>query len=247
VESTRDSRSGHYKRGNNVRSSYGLRIFEVFSVASNASRKSVMTLFCSPTCAYSHSARIVLFEKGIAADIEYIDASQPPEDLLAFNPNGNTPTMVDRDLVLSECRIIMEYLDERFPHPPLHPMDPVSRARARMLVHRIDQDWFQLLNKIENASDGKQKAQAAKQLRDSLNKAIPIFSAKPYFLSDEFSLVDCTLAPLLWRLPALGIELPRQAGAIKSYAHRLFDRVAFQASLSDREREYATTVESIFA
>ena len=225
----------------------GRGFFEVFRVASNASRKSVMTLFCSPTCAYSHGARIVLFEKGIAADIEYIDVHRPPEDLLALNPNGNTPTLVDRDLVLSETRIIMEYLDERFPHPPLHPMDPVSRARARMLVHRIDQDWFKLLDQIENASDKQQKAQAASQLRDSLNKVIPIFSAKPYFLSDEFSLVDCALAPLLWRLPALGIELPRHAGAIKSYAQRLFDRDAFQASLSDREREYATTVESVFA
>ena len=216
-------------------------------MASSASRKSVMTLFCSPTCAYGHGARIVLFEKGIAADIEYVDPAQPPEDLLAFNPIGSTPTMVDRDLVLSECRIIMEYLDERFPHPPLHPMDPVSRARARMLVHRIDQDWFQLLDKIEEASDSKKKAQTVKQLRDSLNNAIPIFSAKPYFLSDEFSLVDCALAPLLWRLPALGIELSRQAGAIKTYANRLFNRDAFQASLNNLEREYATTVESVFA
>jgi RNA polymerase-associated protein len=212
-------------------------------VASNASRKAVMTLFCSPTCAYSHRVRIVLFEKGITADIEYVDATRPPKDLLELNPSGSTPTMVDRDLVLSESRIIMEYLDERFPHPPLHPMDPVARARARMLVHRIDQDWFQLLDEIQKTSDSKKKAKAVKQLRDSLSSAVPIFAAKPYFLSDEFSLVDCALAPLLWRLPALGVDLPRQSEAVKSYANRLFDRDAFQASLSEQEKGYATTAE----
>lgn len=213
-------------------------------MASTASRKSVMTLYCSPTCAYSHRVRFVLFEKGIASDIEYINPSQPTDEFLALNPIGNLPTMVDRDLVLYESRIIMEYLDERFPHPPLHPMDPVARARARMLVHRIDQDWFQLLVEIEQSTDTRKKARAVKQLRDDLINAVPLFSAKPYFLSDEFSLVDCSLAPLLWRLPSLGIELPRQAEALKFYANRLFERGAFQASLSDQEREYAIALES---
>ncbi|WP_348759946.1 glutathione S-transferase N-terminal domain-containing protein [Candidatus Methylocalor cossyra] len=199
-----------------------------------------MILYSSPACAYSHRVRIVLFEKNIAADIEYVDTAKLPEDLLAANPLGNIPTMVDRDLVLSDSRIIMEYLDERFPHPPLHPMDPVARARARMLVHRIDQDWSQLSDEIEKSSDPKKKAKAAKQLRDGLVSAAPVFAAKPYFLSDEFSLVDCSLAALLWRLPVLGIELPRQAESIRFYANRLFERESFQASLSEKEREYAT-------
>lgn len=213
-------------------------------MASTASRKSVMTLYCSPTCAYSHRVRFVLFEKGIAADIEYVNARQPADEFLALNPTGILPTMVDRDLVLYESRIIMEYLDERFPHPPLHPMDPVARARARMMVHRIDQDWFQLLAEIEESTDSKRKSKATKQLRDALITATPIFSAKPYFLSDEFSLVDCSLAPLLWRLPSVGIDLPQQADALKFYANRLFDRSAFQASLSDQEREYAVAVDA---
>lgn len=216
-------------------------------MATAASRKSVMTLYCSPTCAYGHSARFVLYEKGIAADVEYIDVSQPPGDLLELNPYGTTPTMVDRDLVLYDSRIIMEYLDERFPHPPLHPMDPVSRARARMLVHRIDQDWYSLLDEIDRAADKKMVVKAKKTLRESLIAAIPVFAAKPYFLSDEFSLVDCTLAPLLWRLPSLGIDLPKQAEAIRSYANRLFDRVGFQASLSEQERELANVAELLSA
>ena len=208
-------------------------------MASTAGRKSGMALFCSPTCPYSHRARIVLYEKGIAADIEYVDPSCPQEDLVVLNPSGTTPTLVDRDLVLYDSRIIMEYLDERFPHPPLHPMDPVSRARARMLVHRIDQDWYQLLDDIEKTTD-KKNTKIRKQLRESLVTAIPAFAAKLYFLSEEFSLVDCALAPLLWRLPRLGIDLPRQAEPIKAYAERLFKRESFRASLSEQEREFSS-------
>lgn len=212
-------------------------------MATAASRKAIMTLYCSPTCAYSHRTRFVLYEKGIAADVEYIDVNRPPEDLLELNPYGTAPTMVDRDLVLYDSRIIMEYLDERFPHPPLHPMDPVSRARARLMVHRIDQDWFSLLDEIERTPD-KKAAKARKMLRESLIAAIPVFAAKPYFLSEEFSLVDCALGPLLWRLPMLGIDLPKQAEAIKNYAFRIFEREGFQLSLSEQEREYTGFPES---
>lgn len=210
-------------------------------MATSASRKAVMTLFCSPTSAYCHRTRFVLSEKGIVADIEYIERGVRSENLLAMNPRGSIPTMVDRDLVLYDSRIIMEYLDERFPHPPLHPMDPVAKARARMLMHRIDQDWIQLLDEIEKSPNN---PKAKKQLRDSLIAAASVFAAKRYFLSDDFSLVDCTLAPLLWRLPALGIDIPRHAGAITDYAKRLFERTAFRASLSEQERDFSNFAES---
>lgn len=205
-----------------------------------------MTLFCSSTCAFSHRARIVLYEKAIAADVEFVDPRRPPEDLIELNPYGTMPTLVDRDLVLYDSRIIMEYLDERFPHPPLHPMDPVARARARMLVHRIDQDWYSLLDEIEKSGQ-KGDLRARKLLRESLIAATPAFGAKPYFLSEEFSLVDCAIAPLLWRLAWLGIDLPRQSDVIPRYAARLFERPAFRASLSDFERELPLTFEAVSA
>lgn len=203
-----------------------------------ASRKSVMTLFSTPLCIESHCARIVLQEKGIAADIEYIDIADPPEDLIELNPYVSTPTLIDRDLALFNAPIIVEYLDERFPHPPLHPMDPVSRARARMLFHRIQKDWYSPVHDIEAARD-KKVLKIRRMLKESLLSSTGLFSAKPFFLSEEFSLVDCFLAPLLWRLPSLGIELPKQAEAIKEYASRLFAREAFQASLSEMEMEIA--------
>lgn len=201
-------------------------------------RKSVMTLFSSPTCAMSHSARLVMIEKSVTADIEFYDPSDPPEDLLELNPTGVSPTLIERDLVLYDARIIMEYLDERYPHPPLHQMDPVSRANARMLIKRIDQDWYTLLDEILNSGE-KKSARAKKMLKESLLSAVPVFAARPYFMTDEFSLIDCALAPLLWRLPSLGIDLPGQTDPIKAYAERIFQREAFQASLSNAERDMA--------
>jgi len=197
-----------------------------------------MTLFTSPTCALSHCARLVLHEKGITADIIFFNPTEPPEDLLELNSTGISPTLIERDLVLYDSRIIMEYLDERFPHPPLHQMDPVSRANARMLIKRIDQDWYQLLHEILNSGE-KKSARAKKMLRESLIAATPVFESQPYFMSDEYSLIDCTMAPLLWRLPSLGIDLQTLGTAITGYANRLFSRDAFQESLSDAEQEMA--------
>ncbi len=201
-------------------------------------RKSVMTLYTSPTCALSHCARFVLHEKGITADIEFFDSSEPPEDLLELNPTGESPTLIERDLVLYDSRIIMEYLDERFPHPPLHEMDPVSRANSRMIIKRIDQDWYQLLDEIQNSGE-KKSARAKKMLKESLIAAAPVFESRPYFMSDEFSLIDCAMAPLLWRLPSIGIDINSLGTAISVYANRLFSREAFQESLSEAEKEMA--------
>lgn len=199
-------------------------------------RKSVMTLFTSPICALSHCVRLVVYEKGITADIEFFDPIEPPEDLIELNPTGTSPTLIERDLVLYDSRIIMEYFDERFPHPPLHQMDPVSRAKSRMLIKRIDQDWYQLLDEIQNSGE-KKSARAKKMLKESLIAATPVFESQPYFMSDEFSLIDCALAPLLWRLQSLGIDLNSLSSAIAIYANRLFSRPAFQQSLSEAEKE----------
>ena len=199
-------------------------------------RRSVMTLFSSPTCALSHCARLALHEKGVTAEIEYFDPNDPPESLLELNPNGTSPTLVERDLVLYDARIIMEYLDERFPHPPLHQMDPVSRAYARMVIKRIDQDWYRLLDEVLNSGE-KKSARAKKMLKESLIAATPLFAANEFFMSEDFSLIDCTLAPLLWRLHSIGIDLPESASVINAYAQRMFLREGFIASLSEEEQE----------
>jgi stringent starvation protein A len=205
-------------------------------VANIITRKSVMTLFSSPTCAMSHCARFVLHEKAVAADIEYFDPTDPPEDLLELNPNGTTPTLIERDLVLYDSRIIMEYLDERFPHPPLHQMDPVSRANARMQIKIIDQNWYLLLDEILYSGE-KKSARAKKMLRESILSNAPVFADRAYFMSEEFSLIDCAIAPLLWRLPSLGIDVSTPNEVINNYAQRIFKRPAFKRSLSEAEKE----------
>ena len=210
-------------------------------MANIITRKSVMTLFSSPTCAMSHCARFVLHEKAVAADLEYYDPTDAPEDLLELNPTGTSPTLIERDLVLYDTRIIMEYLDERFPHPPLHQMDPVSRANARMLIKRIDQDWYQLLEEIQGSGE-KKASKARKILRESILSATPIFAARPYFMSDEFSLIDCAIAPLLWRLPSLGIDISTPNEEIINYAQRIFKRPAFKRSLSDAEKDMTDVI-----
>ncbi|MGD2083947.1 MAG: glutathione S-transferase N-terminal domain-containing protein [Chromatiales bacterium] len=200
-----------------------------------ASKRSVMTLFSNPRSAYSHRVRMVLAEKNITVDIVDADPHELPEDVMDLNPYGTLPMLVDRELVLYESRIIMEYLDERFPHPPLLPVDPVSRASARLYLFRVDHDWYRLMNVI--AGGGKDAANARKLLRESLLRSAPVFSAKPFFMSDEFGLVDCSIVPLLWRLPSLGVELPAQAKAVTAYADRMFKREAFRQSMTEPERE----------
>ncbi len=197
-----------------------------------------MILYCSPICPYSHQVRFVWHEKSIHADIRFIDPTDPPEDVIDLNPYGNTPTLIDRELVLYEPNIIIEYLDERYPHPPLYPLEPMARAQARMLIHRIHRDWYRIAEEIQNSRE-KKAAQARKLLYEGLIAATPLFAAKPYFLSDEFSLVDCMLAPLLWRLPLLGIALPQEARPILDYSQRIFARPAFRQSLSKQEKEIA--------
>lgn len=201
-----------------------------------ANRRSVMTLFSSASCPYSHRARIVLAEKGITVEVVNVDLDHLPEDLIDLNPYQTVPTLVDRELVLYDSHVIMEYLDERFPHPPLMPVDPVSRAKARLAMYRIDQDWYGLLRDIETKGE-KAAAKARKMLRDSIASSAEVFAAMPFFLSEEFSLIDCYVAPLLWRLPAYKIDLPKQSKAVWDYAERIFARDSFQHSLTDAERE----------
>jgi RNA polymerase-associated protein len=178
---------------------------------------------------------MVLAEKNITVNVLDIDPLNLPDDLMDLNPYGSLPTLVDRDLILYESRIIMEYLEERFPHPPLLPVDPVSRATSRLYMYRVDRDWYSLMDTIQ--AGGKSATKARKELRDSLTATAPVFASKPYFMSDDMTLVDCSIAPMLWRLPSLGVELPPQAKAVNEYMNRLADRECFQKSLTELERE----------
>lgn len=197
-------------------------------------RRSVMSLFSNPECAYSHRVRFVLAEKGASVELLPVAEGEQVEELYEVNPYGSIPTLVDRDLALYDTKIITEYLDERFPHPPLMPVDPVSRAKARLVVYRIERDWY---GPLETLRRGEGDVEAARdRLTESLISSDEVFAAQPFFLSDELTVMDCALAPLLWRLPYYGIDLTGRADAILEYADRLFARDSFQESLTDREK-----------
>ena len=202
-------------------------------------KRSSMTFFSDNTSQYSHRVRIVLAEKGVTVDLIEADAAHPPAELADLNPYNSLPTLVDRELVLYESKVMMEYLDERFPHPPLLPVYPVARAESRLYIHRIEKDWCSLVDSILHSRSDNVVKKATKELRDSLVGIAPIFAEKPFFMSEEFTLVDCCLAPILWRLPSLGIDIrpSKQSKPLLAYMDSLFNRDSFQESLTEQERE----------
>lgn len=202
-------------------------------------KRSSMTLFSDARDQYSHRVRMVLAEKGVAVDIVDVDPTKKPEDLSEINPYNSLPTLLDRDLVLYEANVIMEYLDERFPHPPLLPVYPVQRALSRLWISRVEKEWSAKLDLLM-IGKGRETAltKARKELRESIIAIAPIFGEKPYFMNDEFSLVDCCVAPILWRLKEVGITLPEKSTRpLHKYMQTMFERDAFRASLTESEME----------
>ena len=195
--------------------------------------RGALTLFSHPNCPRSHAMRLVVAIKSLAHDLVYVDPLNPPKDLLAMLPTVTLPTLIERDVVLYEPRIIAEYLDERFPHPPLLPTDPLGRARGRLTVFRIEQEWLKLFDQLQE-SDQPDTLRA--QLHGALAESEPLFRASRFFLSPEIGLADCMLLPLLWRLPAAGLPWHALGAGIESYAQRLLTTPLFQRTLSDAER-----------
>ena len=196
-----------------------------------------MTLFSSARDPLSHRVRIVLGVKGLDIDVVDVSSGNLPEDLLDLNPYHSLPTLVDRDLVLYDSRVIMEYIDERFPHPPLMPVDPLARAKTRLALYRIERDWYPAAQAIDDEPDKKLKPKLRQELRDTIVQSTELFKVRPFFLSSEYSMVDATIAPILWRLPHYEIELPPQAAPILKYAELVFSRPGFRRTLSGAEQE----------
>ncbi len=198
-------------------------------------KRAVTTLFSDPKDPNSHRIRFLAVEKEVPMEIVEVDRNNVPEDLYELNPYGTIPTLVDRDLVLHDAQVILEYLDERFPHPPMMPIDPIQKAIVRQQLRLVETEWYPLLSAITEADDKKAAMQARKQLFERLVQLIPVLTEKDYFLSDEFTLLDLSMAPIFWRLQYLGIELPKSAKPVMDYAERLLSRPEFKNSLSDDE------------
>ena len=200
----------------------------------SARSRTVLTLYTTADDIQCHRARLVLAAKGVSYERVMVDPGKPPEDLIDLNPYAITPTLVDRDLTLYDTAVVCEYLDERYPHPPLMPIDPLSRARLRLATVRIERDWLPEVDAIR--AGGRTVDAARKRLRDQLLGSLPLFKAAKFFLNPEMSLVDCLVAPVVWRLPWLGVDLGREGKPIIDYGERLFHSQGYARSLTAEER-----------
>ena len=199
-----------------------------------ANRRSAILLFSLPNCLESHRTRIVIKEKEISAEIHEVDLNNIPEEVKILSPYDEYPSLVDRELVLQNSRVIIEYLDERFPHPPLLPVDPISRAKFRLALNEIEHNWYSKYAEAYNDEvlDGK----FVTEIKNYFLEIAPLIKKK-FFMSDDFGLVDCSIAPLLWRLKSLDFDLAENNKVIGDYSERIFEREAFQDSLTETEKE----------
>ena len=202
-----------------------------------SNRRSMMGLFSGNTCIRSHQVRFVLREKGITTDIQNVDGKKVPEDLIALNPYASIPTLTDRELVIYDSGVIIEYLDERYPHPPLMPVSPVDRAKIRLALVSLEVDIVSSAIELDAALGSRNENSLRKKLKSMLNASLDLFSANKYFLNDELTVIDCVLTPILWRLEYFGISLGKEHKAITDYMERVFSRETFQNSLSEDEEE----------
>ncbi len=200
----------------------------------NTRSRTVLTLYTTAEDIQCHRTRLVLAAKGVTYDRVTIDPAKPPADLTDLNPYGTAPTLVDRDLVLYDTAVVCEYLDERYPHPPLMPIDPLSRARLRLACVRIELDWLPEVTAIR--AGGRPADAARKRLREHLLSSLPLFKASKFFLNPEMSLADCLVAPVIWRLGHLGVDLGREGKPIVDYGERLFHSQGFARSLTAEEK-----------
>ena len=205
------------------------------SVAASRHR-SVMSLYSDPSDPASHAVRLVFGEKAVHVHVEHVAPGTRPADLDALNPYPSVLTLVDRDLVLYQAQIILEYLDERYPHPPLLPVSPLARANNRLYRSRIYTGLYLPLDVLAGDVPRARRDEARVDLARSLESLNAIFSRTLYLMSDEFSLVECYLAPVLWRLPSVGVDLGPSLRHLARAARRLFERPAFDASLTPAER-----------
>ncbi|HET6602721.1 MAG TPA: glutathione S-transferase N-terminal domain-containing protein [Xanthomonadaceae bacterium] len=204
-------------------------------MATNPRMRNALTLFSAIDCVVCHRVRLVLAAKGVSYELVVVDPTNPPEDLLDLNPYHSVPTLVDRDLVLYAASVVTEYLDERYPHPPLMPIDPLARARIRLSMLRLEHEWVPHVQSIQYGNKSQAEA-GRKRLKELLLASLPLFKASKFFLNSEISLADCALAPIIWRLPSLGVQLPREAKAIEDYGQRIFRSPGFSRSLTPEER-----------
>jgi RNA polymerase-associated protein len=204
-------------------------------MATTPRSRNTLTLYSAKNCVVCHKVRMVMAAKGITYDLIAVDTANPPEDLLMLAPHYHSvPTLVERDNAIYISNVISEYLDERYPHPALMPAEPIFRAMHRIAVRQVEQDWVPQVQVI--MAGGKNVEPARKRLKELILESLPFFKSNKFFFGNEMSLVDCAITPIIWRLPALGIQLPKDAKCVEDYGLRIFRNPAFMRSMTPEEK-----------
>ena len=204
-------------------------------MATSPRSRNTLTLYSAKNCVVCHKVRLVMAAKGITYDLISVDTSAPPEDLLLLAPHYHSvPTLVERDNAIYLSNVIAEYLDERYPHPALMPAEPIFRAMHRIAIRQVEQDWVPQVQLIQQGS--KQSDQARKRLKELILESLPFFKSNKFFFGNEMSLVDCAITPIIWRLPYLGVNLPKDAKCVEDYGLRIFKNPAFMRSMTYEEK-----------
>lgn len=193
-----------------------------------------LTLFTGEDDLLSHRVRMVLAWKNVTHERVVVDPADPPEELRQINPYHSIPTIAERSVVLYAPCVVTEYLDERYPHPPMLPIDPLARARLRLTTLRMEHDWVPKIYAIQHG-DEEQASIARKQLESLVASSVPLFRASKYFLNPELSLADALVAPILWRLESLGVELPQNSKPVVDYMTKVFKLPAWEKSMTEQE------------
>lgn len=193
----------------------------------------ILTLYSDPLDPNCHRVRLLAAEKEDLVDVIEVHPHDIPEELLKINPQGNCPTLCDKDVVLNESQVIMEYLDERFPNPILLPVDPIKRAKIRMVLANMRDFWFPQIHILDNVNaSNKEKDMARRTLRKHLLALRPAFIHHEYCMGEEYTLIDISLAPILWRLKKYQIAIDTFGVEYELYMKKIFTRKAFASSLS---------------
>jgi glutathione S-transferase len=181
-------------------------------------------LYDAPRCPYCARARIVLAEKGVAYETVEIDLGDRPAWLYTKNPSGRVPVLEeDGGFVLPESPVIMEYLEERYPEPPLWPPDPAERALARLWIDRfavrLGDDYYALRRGDSSALDRR------------LAELDAALEAQPFLSGRDYGLADIAYVPWILRArSSLGVDLEPYM-ALSASVERLGERPAVAAEL----------------
>jgi stringent starvation protein A len=183
----------------------------------------VLTLYDADRCPYCARVRIVLAEKGVPYDTVVVDLDDRPAWIYEKNPLGRVPVLEEADFVLPESAVIMEYLEERYPEPPLWPAAPAERAAGRLLVERFDQlsrPYYALRRGDEDARE---------RLDAELTGLDSLLDSRSFLTGRDFGLADAAYLPWILRAETmLGVELDAHP-ALADWVERTRDRPSVAA------------------